>query len=362
MGAVRKKCANLGRCALIAAAGAAVVLALTGCRGPARPQRAAGAAPARVSPVVRGAGSGLETWWWVVSDARVERRAEAKREGEEGERKPGVERARGPERSALPEDFVSRRVVEEPPEEEEGEEEGAGVREPRYRVVDDKEDLEAVLTPFAYRRVPLPEDVLRRWAESGLRVYAVPQGALPEIERRLRLVAPVQRQWLGEAPGWTDIAAGPWNERGFVVGVAGEPVRVGPGRLRLMARAWTAPLPGPEGVRPGLRLEVVPEHEPVESEQEKLLVAAGLRERERHRGVAFERLSIGATLESDDALVIVPLGRRASEAERVEPFREGDRLLGEAMLLREGTESRARARAVIVLVPRLAARFELLGP
>jgi hypothetical protein len=318
------------------ALGAVFALLPCGCRGPIRPPAAA--APTRVSPVVRGSGAGLETWYWVVSDQRIARHVTSDKPRPQPLPAPGSGKPL-PDTSALD--------VEGPPA-------------PAYSVLDEKRDIEEVLAPYADRPVPIPDDVRRTWAASGLRLYAVPRADLEKLESRLRLVAPVQRQWLGEVPSWTNLADGPASEGAMALYIAGDTVRMDSGRLRLLGRAWSAPLPTPTGPAPSLRLELVPEHEPAQSEQERLMISAGLAKAEQ-RGVRFERLATGVSLTSDDALVIVPTARPGPE-DPVAPFRVRPRSLGEAMLTWEGTETTARARAVIVLLPHIAERFELLGP
>jgi hypothetical protein len=329
---------------------AAGVCAMPACRTHPKPMPSE--PPQRASPAVRGAGSGLEVWWWVVSDPRIQRRIE-----------PEVKPRKLPppgslvKKSAPPDDLLSRDPKEtreeEPPELE-------GPPRPKYLVYDDKRDLEEVLAPYADREVPLSVETIQRWRASGLRIYAVPQDALSELETRLRLVGPVQRQWLGELPVWTDVAQGPWDEQGMTVEIAGDTVRLGPGRLRMLARAWTAPIQGDEGPRPSLRLELVPQHEPWQSEQEKLMLDAGLGKPDERRGLPIERLSVGASLTTDDALVIVPMD--APEQLNLAPFKDPPRTFGQAMLSRPATETTARARAVLVILPRIAERFDLLGP
>jgi hypothetical protein len=290
-------------------------------------------------------------WYWVVSDQRVERRIES----EIKPRKLPPARP-GSEKSAAADDFTARRQERGVAEEMAPELQGPPA--PAFIVEDGKRDLEEVLLTYADRPVHLPADVVQRWARSGLRVYAVPRAEVESVEGQLRLVGAVQRQWLGEMPAWTEIAEGPWEEGGLAVEVAGDRVRLEPGRVRLLARAWTAPIAGPEGARASLRVELVPQHEPSQTEQQRMLMAAGLSKGDEARGLAIERLGLGESLTSDDALVIVPVD--AAQPENLRPFQDSPRTLGQAMLTRGATETTARARAVIVLLPHIAERFELI--
>jgi len=99
----------------------------------------------------------------------------------------------------------------------------------------------------------------RRWRDSGLRVVGVPADRVEELRGRLRLAAPVRREWVGQVLAWRPVALGPELVRERVTTATG-PLWVDSGRLRLMTRAWAAPR-----VRAGqapaseLRLEFVPQ-------------------------------------------------------------------------------------------------------
>lgn len=300
-------------------------------------------APARASPVVRGSGAGLETWYWVVSDQRIPRRVAAAEPLPTPLPPPGSGSGSGRKPAAGS-------TLDQ-----------AGPPAPAYTIIDGKRDIEEVLAPYADRPIPLPEDVIQRWTASGLRFYSIPRADLDAIESRVRLIAPVQRQWLGEVPAWTNLADGPWSESALSLYIAGDTVRLDPGRVRLLARAWTAPLPTPtaEGPRPSLRLELIPQHEPAQAEADRLLLSAALPTASEDRGLRFDRLAAGLSLTTDDALIIVPTPRPGPE-EPARPFRDPPRSLGDAMLTREGTEETPRARAVIVILPHIAQSFKLL--
>jgi hypothetical protein len=337
-------------CCLLVLCAAIIV---PGCRSIQRPERTQ-TAPARVSPVVRGSGSGLEVWYWVVSDRPVERRPPPKPPSERKAPPPRI----GPDPSAAAEDFTARKVkksAEPPPEPEESDEPPP----PNYTIVDDRAELDDLLAAFADRPAPLPDEVLRLWRESGFRVFSVPRTELERIEAQLRLVAPVQRQWMGEMPAWTDIVQGPWRDDGQRVMVGEMPIRLEPGRLRLLARCWTAPVTVAGGPKAGLRLELVPQFELLQSDEHKMLIAAGMLSDADAKGVLFERLAAGTVLTSDDAVIIVPVGQYSGDSAEG-PLQAQTPTLGEAMLTRAVTERTARARAVIVLLPRIPERFELL--
>jgi len=80
-------------------------------------------------------------------------------------------------------------------------------------------------------------------ASHGLRIFAVPVIELESL--RLALGAPPRNvnQWLGQAVVWTEAISGPDQLRGQTIALESERLRLGPGRLRLLARSWISPAP-----------------------------------------------------------------------------------------------------------------------
>jgi hypothetical protein len=339
---------------LLAAALVAVVIALPACRGRAQRTVSTRPQPMTASPGLRGSAAGIELWCWVVSDRMVEIRPEGAPAPAEGAEKPKDT----PNEEATP---------TKPPK-----------RPPKpppivYTFDDGRADLEDVLGPYTGRPVPLPQEVLDRWRASGLRAIAVPRQDLEMLEQRLRLTGPVNRQWLGQVTMWSDIAQGAWREERSTVKIEDQDVQLPPGRLRLSLRCWSVPpQAGTESESGALRLEIVPELEPYRSDQERLLVTAGLAAPKDGGLAPFDRLRLAATLTTDEAIVIVPERTSASWTDAkpiggspltsLPPPMPDNASLGEAMLSRPATETRARARAVLVLIPTPGERFELLGP
>lgn len=263
-----------------------------------------------------------------------------------------------------------------------------------------------------FREAPPPIDAatLRILDENGLRVLAVPVDRLADVQRRLAIIGAVQRQWLGQAPSWVDAAAGPMWDRGQTLALHDGRLRLGPGRLRLLLRAWTLPAPAPaEGARGAmLHLEVVPQHQ--ESRQGSGSFGEALRPQPRapeDEGLLFTRMLLTAELSGDVALLLVPevpgvewqeplpqpepepepkpapaaapgIGQvsrvdrsapppspppppapHADPGAEAGPPGTSPPTLGEAMLMsRSGSKT---LRAVVVLVPRVPQRFDLLS-
>jgi hypothetical protein len=172
------------------------------------------------------------------------------------------------------------------------------------------------------------------------------------------------------------VVRGPESDSARVIMVGDKPEELRPGRLRLMARCWVYPVAGSAGApAAGLRLELVPQFEPAAAERSRLQIV-------RPRGnetVDFPSLLAGVSIErlgeEPDAIVIVPDAPKAdwSKGGEEEPAETGPEMdmpptIGEAMLaalpVRSEKPARgvtARSRAVIILIPRLPERFELLG-
>jgi hypothetical protein len=285
--------------------------------------------------VVRGASSGLELWWWVVTDQRIVRSTLPG-----GVAKPG----------------------EPPPP-------------PAIRISETGDTIERQLSPYLSRPVPISDELKKRWRDCGLRAGCVPVKDLETIETSLRLTGPVQRQWLGEMSAWTDVIRGPEFAASRVVMLGDKPEELGPGRLRLMARCWTYPITAAAGSpTAALRLELVPQFEPESSDRGRLK-AAGIVASEEEQTRMFSELQAGLAIDArkgvPDAIVIVPDRPDADWAKLVDPSAPdgGDSgpnpdvppTLGETMLSMPAVKDSARARAVVILIPRLPERFELLG-
>lgn len=296
------------------------------------------AAPPTGSPVVRGASSGLELWWWVVTDVRIVR-------------------APGPTQKAKP--------GEPPPP-------------PAFKIAESGESIEHVLAPYLSRPVPLSSELKERWRASGLRAVCVPVQDLESLETSLRLTGPVQRQWLGELSAWTDVIRGPQFDSSRIVMLGQQPEELSPGRLRMMARCWTYPIVAAAG-SPGaaLRIELVPQFEPAISEHSRLQDAALGHTGQEHQGRMFEELQAGLSIDTrlgqPDAILIIPDRPDSDWTKPTDPDlgsgQDGDSgpnpelppTLGETMLAVPAAKESPRARAVIILIPRLPERFELLG-
>jgi hypothetical protein len=321
---------------------------LAGCAGSPDPKPQ----PPAASPAVRGADSGVELRWWVVpDDGDVVARALAAYE-------TAATPIDGPGRDAWRANGL--RLVSVPV---------------------------AELAPLQAHFQQLRSQVV----VNDLRAAGVGDADLSRVAATLPPAASTsQEQWLGEVPRWTDAVRGPQmgpgTGRGTVIKMDTGPLALGPGRLRLLLRAWSVPtLLAPDHASAGLHVELAPQFEPAVNDAEEhdlgLLPPLQLEE----RGLVLSRLVLSMTLDGSEAILIVaarpnedwaavasgkPAPPRPPTSVFGPPDPEGV-TLGEAMLTSEaplgpapGAPSVARgpAKAVIVLVPHVRDRFELAKP
>lgn len=317
------------RCAVpLAAILACVALVLPACKRNRQNLAALPADTSAASPAVRGAVSGLEVWWWTVADRR-------------------------PEPSPVPNP------------------DGSLPPPPRFRIVARNEDLNSILAPYVGRPLPISDEQREQWRAAGLRLIAVPASHLDRLQERMRLIGQVQRQWLGELTDWTDVVRGPSLTAPRAVAVEGGTLLLDPGRPALMARCWSVPIPGAGGqTAAALRLELVPQHLPPDDPERRWRTAAGLEPDDP--GLRFDRFALGALLTNRDEAYLITTdlpeadwSAPAAAPEEPAPAVAGpvpDRAptFGEVLLSTPATKTQGRLRAVIVLVPRIPERFNLL--
>jgi hypothetical protein len=228
---------------------------------------------------------------------------------------------------------------------------------------------------------------LETWRRNGFRVLEVPLEDLETVLAGLPTIGPRHREWLGLLPEWVEAVKGAQLAGQQPVRLDSGPVMLGPGGLRLVTRCWTTPAPGPisgdqaAGPAALLHIEVMPELVgPRRAERDEIarLLDGGVAPRSGVRGMAFDRLRLSLTASGGSALVIVPedpeVDWRADAEGRPESGLDPDAAralvgprmpkaptLGELMLTSLALpESVGDARVVVVLVPRVPERFNLL--
>lgn len=148
------------------------------------------------------------------------------------------------------------------------------------------------------------------WQSNGLRIVAVPVEALDALRQLLPQSGGVQRQWLGQVSEWTDVVQGtPWHDLQPVDMDNGR-LTLGPGRIRMLIRCWTMPVPAPEAsgeIRSAMRAELLLQHqEPPRPDTSALYSRPTDVTNPLEQGLAFQRLAATLTLPPDVAVLIIP--------------------------------------------------------
>jgi hypothetical protein len=222
------------------------------------------------------------------------------------------------------------------------------------------------------------------WRRNGFRVLEVPLDRLDDVRQQLPTIGPLHQQWLGLLPEWVEVVKGARLGDRRRVAMDNGLAELGPGRLRLVSRCWAAPRVGaePDGSAAGavLRLEVMPELEmdgPTDRLQ-RLLAGGPQRPTAGLEGIAFDRMLLSLAVSDATAIVIVAedptldwaapgegrpesIGEARGQGVEFGPQPPLTPTLGELMLTSLALpESAGDARIVVVLVPRVPHRFELL--
>lgn len=243
-----------------------------------------------------------------------------------------------------------------------------------------------VLAQFSGRPLPVSAEAAQRWRDNGLRLVSVPRRDVEAIRRNLRVVGPVQQQFMGEVTAWTEAARGPsWTNIQRILLDSG-PLELRAGSLRLLARAWAAPgdavlpdetarnaraAPLSTGV---VQLQLVPQHLPRAAAPVDAL-RASLEPKKAKRpaddGLAFARLKLDMALSGREALLIVPespdvewnltsSGDPSPAGGTIGPTPPSEPTLGELMLTDLASGAKRGTRIIVVLIPHAPRGYQLM--
>lgn len=174
-------------------------------------------------------------------------------------------------------------------------------------------NLAELLAPYLEDTAGIDPRTRALWQTNGLRLVAVPTAQLDTLRQLLRQTGGVERQWLGQVGAWTDVIHGStWHDLQAVEMDNGR-LYLGPGRMRILMRCWTIPVPAPAGqegdapIVSAMRAELLLQHQ-----EPSRVDASTLYQRPTdvtdpvQEGLVFSRLAAGATLPSDRALLVIP--------------------------------------------------------
>ena len=161
---------------------------------------------------------------------------------------------------------------------------------------------------------------------------------------------------------------GPVMPHGVMLAMDNGPVRLGPGRMRLLARCWSVPMAGSSTHVPaGLRIELALQYADLEQRGGLRLTAGAVATGgEEDRGLVFSRFVAEMIALDGDALVVATVG---PDAPGHEPEQSGQALLPAALLptLGQALLSDPRAaptsgapKAVLVLIGHISEEFTLI--
>lgn len=255
----------------------------------------------------------------------------------------------------------------------------AVVTEPGLEVVNwvtSADDLRvaSALTRLAAPVPGVPAAARQRWQASGLRILSIPVDRISELESALPGSGSTHRQWLGQALVWTPLVTGPAITEPTTLATDADRVRLAAGAMRLLTRCWLEPAaPDPvtapltQAMPAVLRIELVPQHRESVPPERELLQPSSISPLDD--GVVFSRLSLNLAATPNSALVIVGEDPRILWDQPAPEPEPGPRVLtiGEAMLIGRapatlavsGPTPPARTRSVVLLLPRVPAKFSL---
>ena len=150
---------------------------------------------------------------------------------------------------------------------------------------------------------PLPPDRIAALRRDGFRFVRVRADQLEALADELGLGPVEVGAWHGQILTWRELQERHVGPQGIAIAAGGRVKRLGPGRLRLMARSWTVQMEG----GPSLNLELLPEYARPQGPRLRRLLGA-----QTLQGDVFPSARLEALLEPGFAYVLV------SEAPRVQ--------------------------------------------
>jgi hypothetical protein len=282
-----------------------------------------------------------------------------------------------------------------------GEQSGLELRS--WIVTNNTDAIESAVQPYLMQSVPLDAASLDQLRLAGLRLIAIPIDEVLALRSRMPIAGQIGRQWIGEAPAWTNAVTSPRFANGKTVRVSGELAQLRAGSLRLLTRTWTAPSPAGATVRIDLALQ----HVATRNLDPRLpSLELTLSQRSATSGMVFESTIAQLTADGRYAFVIIPEkpetvwtplsgnadttndSEQAPDSDKSQPSGEGPEsaeheawtpaftvepnliqgppsmdipTVGEATLIEPQREPGAgQRRAIIVLIPHVPAAIRLL--
>lgn len=226
----------------------------------------------------------------------------------------------------------------------------SGVEVRRWAVRGTPGQAHRVLGVFADAQAFDDPGEARRWQQGGMIAAKVSASDLPILRQQLDGIAQERIEWLGVIPEWTTVHRGPVLQTETTVMIDSGPLRIDPGGVSMLGRAWVVP----SLVAPQIRLEMMP-----------LVPVRGAERTGMLDGVALTRQTLGITLEAGEALLVFPLGawdaierpevRAGPSATQIGPPSPQWPTLGDLLLVSPSAQSEVVFEQVLVFVASLPA-------
>ena len=201
------------------------------------------------------------------------------------------------------------------------------------------------------------------WRANAIRVAAIPVQEAANLRAGAAPVGAMRELAMGESPAWTELARGPRWSAPLLTQLDTGDVRLDPGFVRLLCRAWIIPAEIPEAgdrlpaaLQVELAIQHVRETTPARGSLEAMIPAPPTPI--EHQGLILHRLTLAAALDGSHAIALLPIAaERARPAPSLgppapQPIRLGNLLIG------LGPES-SGGGALILLVPVVPGSFGL---
>lgn len=258
----------------------------------------------------------------------------------------------------------------------------AGLEVQVWIVEDDTLGFAYALAHHERRARGVPDGVSSVWQANGIRIVPVPLNELDSLRATFRRAGLSERRWHGLAGQWTPVVEGPRLGGRTALALDSGILSLNRGRLRLLGRCWLAPDLQHEPtnaddplVRAVMRIELLPQHAEQRRRSELDAVLNPDQRPPEEEGLLFRRFLAELPAHKGQAYLLVPEHPRtdwaamldgdkddADEGTDIGPLDPGLPTLGEAMLTsRVAPEDAPTRRMVVVLLPRVPDRFEILG-
>ncbi len=179
---------------------------------------------------------------------------------------------------------------------------GAGVELRSWATRASSDDFSATLAPYEQAAADRFGEVASRWEKNGLRLVLIPLDETAAVVEKLIPQSVVNARWLGQPAAWTQLVAGPEFHTARLFRISNAPLDLKPGALRILIRDWVVPTPALDK----LHLELAFQHVAHDERNNRRAPFQSRRLTEEERGHVFRTLTSHLSLAPGEALLIIP--------------------------------------------------------